>query len=126
MSKKSIRFGELLKDLRIKKRLTLRRIYYLVDYDPSNWSKIERGIISPPSNEKILKKWAKTLGLRSGAKIQEFIDEAIMAQGIIPRDILSREDVVEYLPAFFRTLRNKKPTKKEINQLIELIKDSFR
>jgi hypothetical protein len=28
-----------------------------VDYDPSNWSKIERGLISPPSGKEILKKW---------------------------------------------------------------------
>ena len=51
----------------------------------------------------------------------EFIDDAKIAQGSIPQDILSQDILVEKLPAFFRTLRNRKPTKKEIDRLIKLI-----
>ena len=116
------KFGQTLKELRIKKRLTLRHACRIADYDPSNWSKIERGKMSPPSDEKALRKWAKVLGISKEKEIQEFIDEANLAQGIIPQDILSQDNVVDFLPAFFRTLRNKKPTKKEIDRLIELIK----
>ena len=115
------KFGKILKDLRIKKELTLRACCRAVDYDPSNWSKIERGLMSPPSNKKTLLKWAKTLGIKKD-EVQKFIDEANLAQGIIPQDILSKNDAVSFLPAFFRTLRNKKPTKKEIDKLIRLIK----
>ncbi len=123
MSKNLKKFGQTLKNLRIQRELSLRNVCKLAGYDPSNWSKIERGKISPPSDEKILRKWAKILGLSKNSKVQKLIDEARIAQGIIPEDILSRKNVVEYLPALFRTLRNKKPTKKEIDQLIELIKD---
>ena len=123
MTRNLKRFGALLKTLRIQKELSLRQVCKLTNYDPSNWSKIERGIMSPPSAEKILRKWAKVLGLTGNKKrFQEFIDGARIAQGIIPQDILSQEKIVERLPAFFRTLRNKKPTKEEINRLIELIK----
>ena len=123
MTRNIKKFGVLLKDLRIKKELSLRQVCKLTKYDPSNWSKIERGIMSPPSDEETLKKWVKVLGLAGNKKqIQEFIDEAIISQGIIPQDILSQSKIVEYLPAFFRTLRNKKPTKKEINQLLKLIR----
>jgi len=123
MSKNLKKFGKVLKDLRIKKGLTLREACRLTNYDPSNWSKIERGRISPPSDEKTLRKWARILGLsKNKKKNQEFIDEANVAQGIIPQDILSQDNVVEYLPAFFRTLRNRKPTKEEIDRLIELIR----
>ncbi len=115
-------FGQILKELRIKKGLTLRSTCRILNYDPSNWSKIERGRMFPPSDEKILKKWAKILGLSNEKNIHEFIDKANLAQGIIPQDILSQEKAVDFLPAFFRTLRNKKPTKKEIDQLIKLIK----
>lgn len=118
------KFGQTLKELRIKKGLTLRHTCRLANYDPSNWSKIERGRMSPPSDEKTLRKWTKILGIAKEKKIQEFIDEANLVQGIIPKDILSQKNAVKYLPAFFRTLRNKKPTKKEIDQLIELIKDA--
>lgn len=125
MKKALKKFGEDLKKIRIAKNLSLREICKKVSYDPSNWSKIERGIISPPSDKKILSKWAKVFGLKQNSKsYQQFIDEAQISQGIIPEDILSRKDVVNYLPAVFRTLRNEKPTKQEIDCLIELIRNS--
>jgi transcriptional regulator with XRE-family HTH domain len=122
MSSKSKNFGSLLNKLRIDKELSLRDVCKLTHYDPSNWSKIERGKMPPPSDEKILTKWAKILGLKDKKDIQNFIDEALIVQGMIPKDVLSNSEVVEHLPAFFRTLRNKKPTKEEIDKLIELIK----
>ncbi len=112
-------FGSILKELRIKKGLALREVCRLADYDPSNWSKIERGLISPPSDTKTLGKWAKILNIPDR---QQFIDSAMVSQGIIPRDVLSQKNAAKLLPAFFRTLRNKKPTKKEIDQLIDLIR----
>ncbi|MFA7385358.1 MAG: helix-turn-helix transcriptional regulator [Candidatus Paceibacterota bacterium] len=124
MSKNLQKFGKNLKNLRIKKGLGLREICKLANYDPSNWSKIERGKMSPPSEELILQKWAKILGLRTKKEIQKFIDEAIISQGIIPQDILSHTSAIEHLPAFFRTLRNKKPTREEIDKLIELIRNA--
>lgn len=122
MEKNLKKFGNLLKNLRIAKKLTLREACGLTSYDPSNWSKIERGILSPPSDERTLKNWAKILGIIKNKKqTQEFIDTAKIAQGSIPQDILSQDVLVDKLPAFFRTLRNKKPTKKEIDRLIKLI-----
>lgn len=117
------KFGQTLKGLRIKKGLTLRHACRILNYDPSNWSKIERGMMSSPSDEKILRNWAKTLGILKEKEIQEFIDKANLTQGIIPKDILLQDNIVDFLPAFFRTLRNKKPTKKEIDRLIKLIKN---
>jgi len=125
MSKNLKKFCRILKELRIQKGLTLRKASRLADYDPSNWSKIERGEISPPADEKILRKWTNVLGIsRDVKKNQEFIDKAKIARGIIPQDILSQKNAVEYLPAFFRTARNKKPTREEIDKLIELIRGS--
>ena len=117
-----ISFGQTLKELRIKKGLTLRNTCRILSYDPSNWSKVERGKMSPPSDEKTLRKWAKALGVSREKDIREFIDKANLVQGIIPQDILSQNNAVDFLPAFFRTLRNKKPTKKEIDQLVKLIR----
>ena len=117
-------FGQTLKELRIKKGLTLRHTCRILNYDPSNWSKIERGKMSPPSDDKTLRRWVGILGLSKVSDTQRFIDEAKLAQGRIPQDILSKDNIVDFLPAFFRTLRNKKPTKKEINQLIKLIQNS--
>ena len=125
MTKNLKKFGEVLKKLRINKELSLREVCKLVDYDASNWSKIERGIISPPSDEKILSRWAKVLGIKSETEeLKDFIDSALVAQGIIPEDILSRVDAFKYLPAVFRTLRNEKPTKEEVDRLIELLRNA--
>ena len=124
MSKNLKKFGKDLKDLRIKKELGLRQVCKLTDYDPSNWSKIERGKISPPSDARTLTKWARILGISKKERLQQFVDQARIAQGIIPNDLMTQEQIVKLLPAFFRTLRNKKPTKEEIDKLIELIKDA--
>jgi transcriptional regulator with XRE-family HTH domain len=116
------KFGQKLKELRVKKGLTLRNACRLLRYDPSNWSKIERGRMSPPPDEKTLIKWAKALGLLKEKDISDFIYSANLAQGIIPKDVLSRENAVNFLPAFFRTMSNKKPTKKDIDRLVDLIR----
>jgi hypothetical protein len=37
---------------------------------------------------------------------------------------MQEKDLVNALPAFFRTVRNEKPNKKEIDDLINLIKNN--
>lgn len=123
MTKNLKKFGSLLGTLRIDNNLSIREVCKLVAYDPSNWSKIERGLISPPADEKTLKFWAKVLKVKNGDS-QDFIDNAQIAQGIIPDDILNRTEMLELMPAFFRTVRNKKPSKDEIDRLISLIKSA--
>ena len=123
MPKNLKKFGALLGKLRAENNLSIREICKLVGYDPSNWSKIERGLISPPSEEKTLKLWAKALKIK-GEEIQKFMDDASIAQGIIPDDILNKTEMLELMPAFFRTVRNKKPSKEEIDRLVNLIKNS--
>lgn len=123
MPKNLKKFGSLLNKLRTQNNLSIREICKLVSYDPSNWSKIERALISPPSDDKTLKLWAKILKVKP-EKVQEFMDDARIAQGIIPDDILNKTEMLELMPAFFRTVRNKKPSKEEIDSLINLIKNA--
>lgn len=123
MPKNLQKFGDILKSLRIKNELSIREACKLTGYDPSNWSKIERGLISPPADEKILNNWGRLFKVKKGA-LRQFIDEAQVAQGIIPDDILNRQEMVQLMPAFFRTVRNKKPSKEEIDNLIKLIKNA--
>ncbi len=118
------KFGQKLKELRINRGLTLRKMCKKVDYDPSNWSKIERGRIPPPSNNKILNKWAEVLGLTNDIKIEKFISDAQIAQGLIPSDIMKEEKIINCLPAFFRSVKKEKMTEKDIKELIKLIKNS--
>jgi len=117
------RFGALLKKYRIQKEMTLRNITQKVAYDSSNWSKIERGELAPPREDAIIKKWARALGVPNKKDTADLLDSAKVAQGIIPQDILESK-MVDMLPAFFRTIRNEKPTKEELDRLLELIKNA--
>jgi len=122
MKKNLQKFGNILYDLRLKKGLTLREMCRKVAYDPSNWSKIERGKLPPPNDRKTLELWAKVIGLKRESKeFQEFIYLASTSQGIIPAEILSEKELVAILPAFFRTLKNKHLTKKDLDKIIKLI-----
>ncbi|MFT5466346.1 MAG: transcriptional regulator with XRE-family HTH domain [Verrucomicrobiales bacterium] len=50
-------FGELIKDLRIEKRLMLRQFCQQLGLDPCNWSKIERGLTPPPTEAETIERW---------------------------------------------------------------------
>lgn len=116
------KFGELLKELRMKLNLSLRDICKQVNYDPSNWSKVERGLISPPNEEDTLRRWAKALGLtQESREYYEFIDLANIAQSIIPDYIMQDKDLVKTLPAFFCTLREGRFNKTMADRLIKLL-----
>jgi len=118
-----VNFGKLLKEKREQNRIGLREICRKVGFDSSNWSKIERGKISPPSDENVLAKWAKALGIKkSSEEYNDFIDYALIAQGIIPK-ALDEDSMLKLLPAFFRTVRNTKPTREELDELIKIIKE---
>lgn len=127
MVKKSTKlesFGQFLQKIRVERRMGLREICRKVEFDPSNWSKIERGVMAPPVDKKVLSKWATALGIKKNSNgYHEFIDYAYIAQDIIPQ-VLPETEMLKLLPAFFRTVRNEKPNKEDLDNLIKLIKES--
>ena len=116
-------FGEFIKQERIKSGLSLREFCRRISCDASNWSKIERGKLTPPQDEETLKLIASVLNIDTDpVQWQDLTDKAHIDAGIIPPDILSDEEVVKALPLFFRTLRSEKPAEEELNKLIEDIR----
>ena len=116
-------FGEFIKEKRISKNISLREFCKQMSFDASNWSKIERGLMSPPQDDEKLQKIALLLDIQIDSAIwKEMKDLANIDAGIIPKDILSDEKVLKSLPLFFRTLRSDKPTSEELDMLIEMIK----
>ena len=117
------KFGEYIKELRIKNQITLREFCKKSGLDPSNWSKIERGINAPPKSKEILKTIAKSLELTvNSPEYNQLIDYAMI--DFIPTELAEDSDVLEKLPLFFRTARGEKPTEEELKELIELIRQS--
>lgn len=111
--------GSIIKEKRIERELTLRKFCEKANLDPSNWSKIERGMLECPKSEKVLFEIAKVLEL-DDEEFQELIDLAAIES--IPDGIKPSAEILESLPVFFRTAREMKPNKETLKQLIEIIK----
>jgi len=120
-------FGSFFESLRQRNRLTLREFCKKAGADPANISRMERGAMSPPKGREILERYAGALGLREGTDDwYKFFDLAAVAQGVVPDDILSDENLVKALPIFFRTLRGQKPSVAEMKSLAEKIRQGGR
>jgi transcriptional regulator with XRE-family HTH domain len=117
-----IKFGDFIKILRIEKGVTLREFCRLTNIDPSNWSKIERGILPPPKSKEVLNEISQALKIKKESDEWHTIFD-LATIGHIPTELLSDQSIVEKLPVFFRTNRGQKPTRKELEELIKIIKD---
>ncbi|MCG3149633.1 MAG: hypothetical protein PCFJNLEI_03098 [Verrucomicrobiae bacterium] len=118
-------FGDLVKDLRIAQQKTLRQFCLEHGHDPSNWSKIERGVNAPPQDEKTLERWARQLGLKAGTEPwQQFMDLADLARGEMPKDLMKDEELVKQLPVFFRTVRGAELTGEQLEELIQKVREA--
>jgi len=116
-------FGEFIKSLRIERDIGLREFCRRLSIDPSNWSKVERGILAPPQDSEKFDQIAEILGIDKNSEVYiELIDKASIDAGIIPKDILSDRETLNSLPMFFRTIRSEKPTPEELEKLIKRIR----
>ncbi len=118
---KNYMFAEYIKALRIAHRLTLREFCAKLGLDPSNWSKVERGINPPPGDNGPLEKIASFFSLE-GAKRNELFDEAALSRREIPADLTQNADFLRLAPAFFRNARGDKLSDEEMRQFIEELK----
>ena len=118
-------FGQLVKDLRIAQKKTLRQFCQENGLDPSNWSKIERNINMPPRDEVTLAKWAKMLGLKPDTEAwKDFIYQAEISRGNIPREVMSDEKLLMQLPVFLRTIRGAELTEKQLEDFIAKVREA--
>lgn len=109
-------FNETVKSLRIQKRLTLRDFCEQVGLDPSNWSKVERGVNPPPGDVGLLERLAGFFEL-SGSEKLEFMDAAALQRREIPPDVADNVILQRALPAFFRAARGHELTEEELASL---------
>ena len=118
-------FERVVKELRIAQKKTLRQFCLEHGHDPSNWSKIERGINPPPYDDKTLAHWARQLGLKPDTdQWSDFMDQASIARGQIPSEVMGDEKLMAKLPVFFRTVRGAELGEKELDELIRKIKEA--
>ncbi len=116
-------FGQYIRSLREKQRITLRLFCQKAELDPSNWSKIERGVHAAPKSKEVLQTVAEVLEIKSGSDEWNTLYD-LAALSCIPHEIEPQGFDINKLPVFFRTLRGDPPTEKELKDLISLIKTS--
>ena len=122
-----MKFGELIKERRKQLRIPLREFCRKNNLDPAYISKLERGIISPPKSEKVLKRLALALKIKPGTtEWHELFDLAAVEKGIIPPDLLKNKELCEKLPMVFRTLRGDTLSKEKLDELVNIIQGVWR
>ena len=115
-----MKFGDYAKDRRIASGLTLRSFCRDAGIDPSNWSKIERGVIAPPDEAGFLTRVSDVLNL-GDAERTELADLAAIARGQIPAD-LKEDELLSKMPAFFRAIRGQEYTAEDFEKLLSGVK----
>ncbi len=113
-------FGSFVKDHRIASGLTLRSFCREAAIDPSNWSKMERGIIPPPDEAGFLVRVSDVLRLNPEEQA-ELADFASIARGEIPAD-LRDDEILAKMPAFFRAIRGQEYTAEDFEKLLDGVK----
>ena len=116
-------FASFIREKRIKAGLTLREFCRLSGFDASNWSKVERGLLTPPQSKKVLDDIAVILKIKKGSEEYKELKD-LAALSAIPEDLIEPE-ILEQLPVFFRTVRGEKPNEKELKALINKIKSAW-
>lgn len=120
-----MKFGEMIKENRLKQGKSLRKFCEEHEFDPGNHSRLERGLNSPPQNESIIRKLALAIGLEENSdEWNEFFDAAYIENGNIPEYIKDDEEILEKLPVFFRTVSGNKVPSEKLEKLIEIIRKS--
>lgn len=96
-------FGNHLRQLRQNRRITLRQFALAADWDPANYSKLERGRLAPPQEATKLEVFRQALQLSHEDKDwRELVRLAAISRGEIPVGVLSDTTVIDMLPALFR------------------------
>jgi len=117
-------FGDYVRAKRIDLGLTLRGFSENKGYDVAYVSRIENGYIAPPEDQSKLKALAVALELKEESEEWvRFFDLAAAEKGVLPEDIKAKASNINFLPAFYRTLRKKEIDNTDIEKLVKILRD---
>lgn len=120
------KFGELLKEFRLAKGISLREFCSQNKLDAGNYSKLERGRFAPPDSDERIELYARALGLKEGGDDWfSLFDAAAAERGRLPSDLLTEAETIDKLPALFRTIRSEQQANGiDLDELVERIRRS--
>jgi transcriptional regulator with XRE-family HTH domain len=114
-------FGEFVKKKRTEAGLSLREFCRMTGLDPSNWSKVERGVFPPPKSSRTVRDIAAALILPADSDDWHTLRD-LAAIGHIPSELAPWGQESEKLAVFFRMARGKKPAHKDVEEILKLLK----
>ncbi|HET6383076.1 MAG TPA: helix-turn-helix transcriptional regulator [Armatimonadota bacterium] len=118
-------FGAYIKRLRLERNLSLREFCLRIKADPSNYSKLERGLHYPPEDAR-LSIYEEALELEpDGAETRELRRLAALGRGMVPPGVLSDQELASKLPLFFRTLEGEPLNEEKLDEVIEMIRAAW-
>ncbi|HAZ07935.1 MAG TPA: hypothetical protein DCZ01_05285 [Elusimicrobia bacterium] len=118
-------FGAYFMQLRMSLRKTLRQFCLDNRFDPGNISRMERGLISPSTSDKVLQRYAEALKLSpKGPEWNRFFSLAATSAGKIPKRVLANKELMAELPVLFMALSGKKPSVEKLRRIIKIVKES--
>ncbi len=116
-------FRNYVKSRRLELGITLREFCKQIDEDPSNWSKVERGVLGPPEQLDKLHRISNALGYADDSEeTKELFSLADIDRGRIPRAIMHDEALVAHLPVLFRSINSSPLNTEELLSLADLIR----
>jgi len=97
---------KIIKEKRKYLGLSMRKFCESAEVDPSNWSKVERGLLPLSLDKRKVESIARILKITKGSKEwEDFLDTAALSQERIPEDIIRYKRKTEGLKDFFKEIR---------------------
>ena len=119
-------FGDYIKELRLRRRIGLRTFCELIDADPGNYSKIERGRLAPPRDPAKLEHYRRALKMGSeDTEWRELVRLSAIDRGEIPPRVLDDKQLLAKLPALFRSLEGEPLNENTLEELIATLRREY-
>jgi transcriptional regulator with XRE-family HTH domain len=118
----AVLFGDFLRLTRLEKGLTARFVASAAEMLPSNFSKLEHGLLTPPRDAEKQKRLMAALNIQAGsAAAEKFFDLAAKAANSTPIDLAQIISENETVPLLLRTIGNKRLSEDQIKRLVAIV-----
>lgn len=115
-------FGDFVRTHRVANGITGRDASFSADILPSNFSKLEHGVLLPPRDGEKQRKLAAAIGLKpDSVEMTQFFDLAAKATEATPIDLAEIISKNETVPLLLRTIGNKRLSEEEIARIVEIV-----
>jgi len=119
-----MKYGEMLRNLRVEKEITLRELASNSDIDVAYLSRVERCTIPPPQKDELLDAINDAIDATE-AEGRALKDQAAVDNKVFPPDIADKIGKMEGIPLLLRTVANKKLTAEEIRKVTDFINSRY-